>query len=105
MNRGDLPVSFLISIREDALARLDRFKDRVPNLLDNYVRIDRLDEKAAREAIVRPIEQYNRLLEERRGKDGYEPIPVAIEPGLVEEVLEQIKASTTDRPRGDEGVV
>ena len=32
-----------LSIREDALAKLDRFKALIPNLLGNYLRLDRLD--------------------------------------------------------------
>ena len=38
-----LPANFLISIREDALAKLDRFEGRVPSLLDNLLRIEHLD--------------------------------------------------------------
>ncbi len=51
VNRPDLRASFLISIREDALAKLDRFKGRIPNLFDNYLRIEHLDRAAARAAI------------------------------------------------------
>ena len=46
-------------MREDSIAKLDFFKGRIPNLFDNYLRIDRLDRDQAREAIVRPIEQFN----------------------------------------------
>ena len=35
----NLRASFLISIREDALARLDRFKGRIPTLFDSYLRV------------------------------------------------------------------
>jgi WD40 repeat protein len=93
VNRRDLRVSFLISIREDALALLDRFKGRVPNLFDNYLRISHLDREAARAAIVKPIEEYNR----RHGNGSQ----VAIEPELVEAVLEQIRAG--DVVLGDAG--
>ena len=34
--QADAPVSFLIAIREDALAKLDRFEGRIPILFDNY---------------------------------------------------------------------
>ncbi len=84
VNRPDLRVSFLISIREDALAKLDRFKGRIPNLFDNYLRIEHLDREAARAAIEEPIQQYNRL----RAADGQQ---VSIEPQLVEAVLEQVE--------------
>jgi WD40 repeat protein len=73
----------LIAIREDALAKLDRFKGRIPNLFDNYLRMEHLDPEAAREAIVKPLEQYNRLY--ANGS------PVSIEPALVAAVLEQTR--------------
>ena len=59
VNNRDARASFLVSIREDALSKLDRFKGRIPNLLYNYLRIDNLDRDAARDAIEMPIEQYN----------------------------------------------
>jgi hypothetical protein len=81
----DLRASFLISIREDALAKLDRFEGSIPNLFDNYLRVEHLNRAAARAAIEQPVEQYNRLIvavgEERR---------VSIEPALVGAVLEQV---------------
>ncbi|MFQ5858477.1 MAG: hypothetical protein ACE5LU_23000, partial [Anaerolineae bacterium] len=84
VNRPDLRVSFLIAIREDALAKLDRFKGRVPNLFDNYLRIEHLDREAARAAIEQPIEHYNRL----RATDGRQ---VSVEPALVVAVLDQVR--------------
>ena len=62
VNRRDLRASFLLSMREDSIAKLDFFKGRIANLFDNYLRIDRLDREQAREAIVRPIDQFNRLV-------------------------------------------
>ena len=47
MNRRDLRVSFLVSMREDSIAKLDFFKGRIPNLFDNYLRIDHLDSRQA----------------------------------------------------------
>ena len=46
--------SALISIREDSLAKLDRFEGRIPGLLDNVLRLDHLDREAGREAILGP---------------------------------------------------
>jgi WD40 repeat protein len=83
LNRPDLRASFLIAIREDALAKLDRFKGRVPNLFDNYLRVDHLDRDAAHAAILQPVEQFNRL----RPPDGP---PVTVEPALVDAVLDQV---------------
>jgi WD40 repeat protein len=83
LNRADLRVNFLIAIREDALARLDRFEGRVPNLFDNYLRLEHLDREAARTAIEGPIRQYNKLFA-GRGR------PIGIEPELVEALLDQV---------------
>jgi WD40 repeat protein len=57
-----LRVNFLLSLREDGLAKLDRFQGRVPGLFDNYLRIDHLDLAAARRAIEGPRDEYNRRL-------------------------------------------
>jgi hypothetical protein len=96
VNRRDLRANFLISMREDSIAKLDFFKGRIPNLFDNYLRIDRLDREQAREAIVRPIEQFNRLT------PGRTP-PFAIEPLLVDEVLDQVKANPAVREDSGKG--
>jgi len=85
LNRADLKVNFLISIREDALAKLDKFKGRIPGLFDNYLRIDYLSQEGAKAAIEKPIAEYNRLLP--AGVAAY-----SIEPELVETVLEELKA-------------
>jgi type II secretory pathway pseudopilin PulG len=83
-NQRDLPANFLISIREDALAKLDRFKGRVPNLFDNYLRVEHLTREAARAAIEKPIDYYNSL-------SGVREAPVELEPALMDAVLEQVK--------------
>lgn len=84
VNRPDLRTSFLISIREDALAKLDRFKGLIPNILGNYLRIDHLTPEAAREAIERPLEWYNKQPAADNGM-------ASIEPELVKKVLEQVE--------------
>lgn len=88
-------VNFVISIREDALAKLDRFEGRVPTLFDNYIRVDHLDRDSAREAIVKPIDQYNKGV----GDQGFR---VSIEPALVEAVLDETKTGRVSL--GDAGV-
>jgi WD40 repeat protein len=80
-NRPDLASNFLISIREDALAKLDIFKGRIPYLFDNYLRIDRLDLSAARRAIVEPLREWA----ERGGE------AVEAEPALVDAVLDDVR--------------
>jgi conflict system STAND superfamily ATPase len=84
VNRHDLRVNFLISIREDALAKLDAFKGRVPNLFDNYLRIDHLGCDAARSAIERPIDEYNSRLPPGTPE-------FSVEPALVDAVLRQVQ--------------
>jgi cell division protein FtsB len=78
----------LLSIREDAWAKLDRFEGHIPLLFANYIRVDHLDLDAAREAIEEPIEAWNRTLP--KGAE-----PYAIEPALVEEVLAAAGAGLT----------
>jgi WD40 repeat protein len=84
LNAPDLRVSFLVSIREDALSRLDRFKSQVPGLLSNRIGVEHLDLLAARAAILDPLDEYN-----RRAPPG-EP-SWSIEPELVELVLEELR--------------
>jgi hypothetical protein len=89
-------VNFVVSIREDAVAKLDRFEGRIPTLFDNYIRVDHLDRAAARDAIVKPIEQYNKAM-------GDPAFKVSIEPPLVDAVLDQVKTgrvSLTDTGMG-----
>ena len=93
--RPGLPAYFLLSLREDALAALDRFKTRIPSLYANSLRLEHLDRDAARHAIDGPLDQYNRMTPES---------PVAIEPGLVDAVLEQVATGKVDLGRG-RGVV
>lgn len=101
VNRPDLRVNFLLSLREDALASLDRFKGHIPGLFENTLRIEHLDREAAREAIVRPIEQYNRLLAEQ----GADAQPVEIEPVLVEAVLAQVQIGQVGIGQAGRGAV
>ncbi len=82
VNRKDLRVGLLVAIREDALAKLDRFKGRIPQLFENYLRIDHLDPQSAREAITKPIEQWNRSLPEAEH--------ASIEDALVDAILREV---------------
>jgi WD40 repeat protein len=86
VTRPGLRVRVLLSLREDALAKLDRFKGRIPSLFANYLRLDHLDRRAASDAIVKPLERYNELTGES----------IEIEPALVEAVLEQTVAGKVD---------
>ena len=81
VNRTDLPVNFLISIREDSLAKLDQFKTSIPNLFNNYLRVKHLDAKSAYDAISKPIEVYKNL------SDGE---PIQLDEGLAKVVIDQV---------------
>jgi WD40 repeat protein len=98
VTQSDAPVSFLISIREDFYAKLDRFEGRIPTLYDNYLRIEHLDREAARVAIEKPIAQYNRLYV-TAGQQ------FSIEPKLVEAVLKQVETGRVILGEAGRGVV
>ena len=83
VNKPALRANFLVSMREDALASLDRFKGRIPSLFDNRLQIDHLTVDAARGAVVLPIEEWNR----RAGPERQ----VTIEGALVDDVLTQVR--------------
>jgi WD40 repeat protein len=74
-------VNVLVSIREDALAELDVFKAALPGVLGNSLRLDRLDRRSARRAILGPLERYSTAT----GNDSVEA-----EEALVEEVLDSV---------------
>lgn len=59
VNHPKLSVNFLIAMRQDALAKLNHFQGRIINIFDNQLILQRLDRASAREAIVKPIGQYN----------------------------------------------
>jgi len=92
-----LPVNFLISIRDDALAKLDHFEGTIPNLFDNYIRIEHLTREGAREAINGPIEEYN-----RRCVDPNEHVEV--EALLADAVLDQVQAGRVYLGQAGRGV-
>jgi len=86
--REGLRANFAVSIREDAYSQLDRFKGRIPNLFESYLRIRHLDPDAAAEAITAPVlVTWNRLQPESE-------TPYAIDDDLVAEVLEQVRTGS-----------
>ncbi|MEO1550470.1 MAG: OmpA family protein [Pseudomonadota bacterium] len=86
-----LNVHVMVSLRDDALSQMDRFKGRIPELFDNYLRIDRLDREAGREAILGPVEHWNSIA----------PTQMSVEPKLTEKVLDQV--SSGDLGFGERG--
>lgn len=55
VNRRDLDVHFMISLREDALSGLDRFRHRIPILLANLYRLEFLTRDEIKRAILEPL--------------------------------------------------
>jgi WD40 repeat protein len=88
-------LNVLVSLREDSLAKLDRFTGRIPSLFANTLRLDRLDRHAAHAAIVRPVERFSELTGES----------VTVEPGLVERVLDDVGAGQIEPALGGLGSV
>jgi len=82
VNRPGLPAGFLVAMRDDSLAQLDAFRGRIPRLFSSYRRINPLTKAAARQAVVKPLEEYNRLVGPGQA--------VAAEDGLVSAVVEQV---------------
>ncbi len=79
LRRPGLRVNVLLAIRDDALAELDEFTGRIPELFGNLLRLDRLDRDEGRAAIVGPLERYSELSGER----------FTAEDALVEAVLDE----------------
>jgi WD40 repeat protein len=98
LTRPDLRVNFLVAIREDALAKLDRFEGRIPNLFDNYLRLEHLDREAARIAIEAPIQRYNEISARASRR-------VSIEPKLVETLLDQVTTGKVIIGQAGRGIV
>jgi WD40 repeat protein len=97
LSQDGLPAHFLLSIREDALAKLDRFEQKIPRLFGTYLRVRHLDEAAGRAAILGPVEQYNALV----GADE----TVTVEPPLVDAVLDQVRAGEVMLEQVGQGTV
>ena len=88
-------VNVLVSLREDSLAKLDRFTGRIPGLFANTLRLDRLDRAAATAAILRPAQRFSELTGES----------VSIEPALVDRVLDEVSAGQIESALGGLGMV
>jgi hypothetical protein len=93
VNRQEVEANFLLSLREDAVARLDRFRARIPNLLGNTLRLEHLDAAAAEAAIRGPLDVYRRLVSAEA--------PVTVDDDLVGEILTQLR--TGDIPLSQSG--
>ena len=88
-------INVLVSLREDSLAKLDRFTGRVPGLFGNTLRLDRLDRNAARAAIVGPLDRFAMLT----------GVHVQPEPGLIDRVLDEVGAGQIEPALGGRGAI
>ena len=82
INDRSVPASFLISLREDGLGKLNRLRERIPDLLGNVIKLEHLDKDGAVEAMNKPLSVFNE-------KEGFE---VTLAPELVDAILEQADA-------------
>jgi len=83
VNRADVGANVLIGLRDDSLAKLNRFSKRIPNLMGNTLQLRRLTPEAAKQAVRGPIDVYNREFPA-------EPRASIDEP-LVDRVLEEVR--------------
>ncbi|HEY6890667.1 MAG TPA: CHASE2 domain-containing protein, partial [Solirubrobacter sp.] len=87
----DLRANFLIAVREDAYSRIgDRFKARLPNIYGNFLHLEFLDERAARDAALCPLDVLN-----ARRANGESPYELG--PGLLDAVLGDVHRLDDDR--------
>lgn len=85
VNRDDLRASVLIALRDDWLARLDRFRARIPNLLGNTIRLAHLNTAAAEDAIRGPLAVWN---DRHPGSDA------GIDEPLVEAIIRDVRTGS-----------
>jgi WD40 repeat protein len=97
INQRGGQVNFLVCLREEGLAKLDRFRARIPHLMSNLLRLEPLDLEGARQAITGPLATYNEI---RRGA-GLSTMEV--EEGLVARLLEsEVAFESSGRGRAAE---
>ena len=87
VTRPGLRVRVLLSLRDDALAKLDRFKGRIPNLFGTTCASITSTVARRRAAIEGPVERYNELAPESQ---------VELEPELVDAVLAETVAGKVE---------
>src|SRR5205823_3618997 len=83
---ADSGVHVLLALREDSLARLDAFQAQIPSVLANRLRLEHLDELAARAAIVGPLDTWNAAVADDDDRMG-------IETALVAAILAQVASA------------
>jgi len=97
VNRKDVDAHFLVAVREDALSKLDRFRARIPNMLNNTLRLRHLDAASARDAIRKPLEVYG-------GQYPNEP-HISVEDALVEKIIQEVQVEKLVIGQSGQGVI
>jgi WD40 repeat protein len=90
LRRPGVRVNVLLALRADALADLDALAGSMPEVFANLLRLDRLDRRAARSAVVGPLKRYSELTGEA----------FSAEPALVEALLDEVTAGRVDLGQG-----
>lgn len=102
VTRHDLPLHLLISLRDDALHRLDELRGVLPGILDTTVKLDHLSDTDIKDAIRKPVNAYNKRY--RVGE-----VKFFVEDELISTLIQQLKevgdgvnrgrSANTDRKR------
>lgn len=82
-------VKIVISLQEDYLAALEEFSDSIPGLFQERLRLDALQEDAAREAITKPA-----LLVAAEGELPYRSPPFEFEPAALQKMIAFLRGSS-----------
>ena len=90
VNSPEIPVTILVSLREDGLSKLDRLQVRIPNLFENMLRLEHLDEQGAREAIKVPLDQFNAMRSANAPGSGAVPSPIIFQQRLIDELAREV---------------
>jgi energy-coupling factor transporter ATP-binding protein EcfA2 len=90
VNDESIPATLMVSLRDDALWKLERFEGRIPNLLGNTLRLHHLSGPAIRKAIEGPVLTYNRLLVTTESQAQ----PMEIAPGFVDALVRELLDSS-----------
>ena len=95
VSKRGLPVNFVIAVRDDLLASLDRYQSMIPGLFSSLIRLEPLTRAQATEAIESPVYlTYNRRYPDKE---------IWIEPELVSAVLDSVNlGSGPDAFKGSE---
>jgi len=83
LTEGKGRVRFVLSMREDFLARLSEFRERIPNIFHNEFRLEPLSEAESRAAIVEPAHL----------------VGLEVEPELVERLIADLSREGVDPPQ------